>query len=79
MNLFVVVQEKMYGINLRINKTKLKIEATFRSNDVDEIYGMVNEIKSRLEKVDGITDLRIDDVIGDDEVFIDQNCYGHLR
>lgn len=47
------------------------IEATFRSNDVNEIYGMVNEIKSRLSKVDGITDLRIDDVIGDDEVFVD--------
>jgi len=47
------------------------IEATFRSNDVEEIYGMINGIKSELEKVPGITDLRIDDVIGDDEVFVD--------
>ncbi|MFT6067790.1 MAG: multidrug efflux pump subunit AcrB [Bacteriovoracaceae bacterium] len=47
------------------------IEATFRSNDVEEIYGMVNGIKAELEKVDGISDLRIDDVIGDDEIFVD--------
>lgn len=47
------------------------IEATFRSNDVEEMYGMVNSIKEQLSIVPGVTDLRIDDVIGDDEIFVD--------
>ena len=34
------------------------------------MYSLIGKIKKELEKVDGISDLRIDDVIGDDEVFI---------
>jgi multidrug efflux pump subunit AcrB len=47
------------------------IEATFRSNDVNEIYGIINSIKGELAKIPGVSDLRIDDVIGDDEIFVD--------
>jgi multidrug efflux pump subunit AcrB len=46
------------------------IDATFRSNNGEELNQLINEIKGRLSKVDGIIDLKIDDVIGDDEVFI---------
>ncbi len=47
------------------------IEATFRSNNIENLYSLINKIKSDLEKVNGIFDLKIDDVIGDDEIFID--------
>ncbi|MCO4795280.1 MAG: efflux RND transporter permease subunit, partial [Bacteriovoracaceae bacterium] len=46
------------------------IEATFRSNNMKDLYGMINSIKSEIEKVDGVYDVKIDDVIGDDEVYI---------
>lgn len=46
------------------------IEATFRSNEADKLYGIIGKIKEELAKIDGVSDLRIDDVIGDDEVFV---------
>lgn len=46
------------------------IEATFRSNDKVELQGMVDSIKNRLKEEKGIFNLRIDDVIGDDEIYI---------
>lgn len=47
------------------------INATFRSNDNEQLAGMVNKLKDSLAKVNGIVDLQIDDVIGEDEVFVD--------
>ena len=46
------------------------IEATFRSNNMKELYGMINSVKEEMKKVDGVYDLKIDDVIGDDEIYI---------
>lgn len=46
------------------------VEATFRSNDSEKLYGMINRIKAELSKIDGVSDLNIDDVIGDDEIFV---------
>lgn len=47
------------------------IEATFRSNNINNLYELIEKIKVEMEKVDGVSDLKIDDVIGDDEIFID--------
>ena len=47
------------------------IEATFRSNNIESIYELIGKIKEKLSQIDGISDLKIDDVIGDDEVFIE--------
>lgn len=49
------------------------IEATFRSNNMKDLYGLINAIKTDLGKVDGVLDLRIDDVIGDDEIYVNIN------
>ena len=46
------------------------IEATFRSNNMTDLYGLINSVKEELSQTEGILDLRIDDVIGDDEIFI---------
>jgi multidrug efflux pump subunit AcrB len=46
------------------------IEATFRSNDKSKLYGLINKISAELSKINGVSDLRIDDVIGDDEIFV---------
>ncbi len=47
------------------------IEATFRSNSEEELYGLIGIITKELEKIKGVENLKIDDVIGDDEVFVD--------
>ncbi len=46
------------------------ITATFRSNDLEKLNTVIDLVKERLSKVDGVIDLKVDDVIGDDEVFI---------
>ena len=46
------------------------IEATFRSNNGEELDGLISEIKDRLGKIPGVLDLKVNDIIGDDEVFI---------
>ncbi|WP_127718104.1 efflux RND transporter permease subunit [Halobacteriovorax sp. HLS] len=46
------------------------IDATFRSNNGEELDAFIGKVKDRLSSVDGIIDLKVDDVIGDDEVFI---------
>ena len=46
------------------------IEATFRSNNIKHIYDLIGLIKSDLSKVDGVLNLKIDDVIGDDEIYV---------
>ncbi|MCB9061259.1 MAG: efflux RND transporter permease subunit [Halobacteriovoraceae bacterium] len=47
------------------------IEATFRSNSISDIDHLIEDIKADLLKVQGISNLKTDDVIGDDEVFVD--------
>ncbi|WP_372655855.1 efflux RND transporter permease subunit [Halobacteriovorax sp.] len=46
------------------------IEATFRSNDIEELDTLINKVKTKLGSVPGVLDLKINDIIGDDEVFI---------
>ncbi len=47
------------------------IEATFRSNSEKDIDKMIGQVISELEKNKGVENLNVDDVIGDDEVFVD--------
>jgi multidrug efflux pump subunit AcrB len=44
------------------------INATFRSNNEQELSGMVEEIKKELSQIKGVRDLTVDEVIGPDEV-----------
>lgn len=46
------------------------IEATFRSNDLAELDALIGKVSSKLSSVPGIIDLKVNDIIGDDEVFI---------
>jgi len=46
------------------------IEATFRSNNMKELNGMIEAVKDEMMKVDGVYDLKVDDVIGDNEIYI---------
>jgi multidrug efflux pump subunit AcrB len=47
------------------------IEATFRSNSRDDLDQMINSIKEELASNKGVLNLKVDDVFGDDEVYID--------
>ncbi|EQC51981.1 efflux RND transporter permease subunit [Bacteriovorax sp. DB6_IX] len=47
------------------------IEGTFRSNSSEDLTNIINEIMAELKNVDGIMDLKIDDVYGDQEVYLD--------
>lgn len=47
------------------------IEATFRSNSVEDIDKMIAVVKNELQNHKGIENLKVDDVTGDDEVFVD--------
>lgn len=49
------------------------IEGTFGSNNQKNIYKMIEAVKSDLEKVDGIKDLKTDEIIGEDEIFVHIN------
>jgi multidrug efflux pump subunit AcrB len=49
------------------------IEATLRSNSNKELSKLSNLIITQLSKEKGISDLKVDDVIGDDEVYININ------
>ena len=46
------------------------IEAKFRSNDGKKLDKMIRLVLQDLSEVDGISDLKIDDVIGEDEIFV---------
>ncbi|MCB0417624.1 MAG: efflux RND transporter permease subunit, partial [Bdellovibrionales bacterium] len=46
------------------------INATFRSNNLNHLNTVVENLKGELAKLPGVYDLKIDDVIGDDEVFV---------
>lgn len=47
------------------------IEGTFRANSFKEIDSIIADISAELSQVDGIIDLKVDDVIGDDEIHVD--------
>jgi len=44
------------------------VNVTFRSNNLGHLEAAINEVKSELSTIAGLIDLRIDDVIGPDEV-----------
>lgn len=46
------------------------IEATFRSNSDASLRGLTDIIIKELSTVEGIYDLKVDDVIGDDEIYV---------
>jgi len=47
------------------------IEATFRSNDLHSLNNLLDETIKDLEKIKGIQDISINDVSGNDEVFVE--------
>lgn len=47
------------------------IEGTFRANSFKEIDSIIAEISEELKKVDGVIDLKVDDVFGDEEVHVE--------
>lgn len=47
------------------------IEATFRSNSFKDLDQLIGKITAELSEVKGVTDLKVDDVFGDNEVYID--------
>lgn len=49
------------------------IEATFRSNSNEELNDAVNKLKLKMAEVDGVLDIKSDDVVSDDEIWIDVN------
>lgn len=49
------------------------IEATFRSNSFTDLDKLIGKITNDLSQIDGITDLQVDDIFGDDEIYVDVN------
>ncbi|MBH47240.1 MAG: hypothetical protein CME71_03620 [Halobacteriovorax sp.] len=49
------------------------IEATFRSNSDAQLVDALEKLKLKMAAVDGVLDIKIDDVISDDEVWVDIN------
>lgn len=49
------------------------VTVTFRSNDMEQLNQVVQQVKTELAKVPGIFDAKIDDVFGDDEVTVEVN------
>lgn len=47
------------------------IEATFRANKTEDLENIIKEISDELIKVNGVVDLKVDDVYGDQEVYVD--------
>jgi len=46
------------------------IEGTFRSNSESEINLVIEQVVQELKKINGVYDLKTDDVVGDDEIFV---------
>lgn len=46
------------------------VNATFRSNDINSLNKVIDQIKEKLAATDGIINTRVDDVYGDDEIFV---------
>lgn len=55
------------------------VTATFRSNDEKQIYAITDEVMEFLKNKKGIFDVRIDDVFGPDEIFIDVDAIKSSR
>ena len=49
------------------------INATFRSNNVESLNGLIGEIKEELAKVEGIRDLKVNDILGEEEIKVQIN------
>jgi multidrug efflux pump subunit AcrB len=49
------------------------INATFRSNNSENLDKMINQIKDELGQVPGILDLQVDDIVGEDEIKLQIN------
>lgn len=49
------------------------IEATFRSNSLTDLDKVLAKVIAKLNEVDGIHNLKVNDVTGDDEIYIDIN------
>jgi multidrug efflux pump subunit AcrB len=47
------------------------IEGTFRSNSTEDLDNIISEIIGEMKQIDGIMDLKVDDVYGDQEVYLD--------
>ncbi|EQC47248.1 efflux RND transporter permease subunit [Bacteriovorax sp. Seq25_V] len=47
------------------------IEGTFRANSSEQLDQIIKVVSERLSKVEGILDLKVDDVFGDEEVYVD--------
>ncbi len=47
------------------------IEATFRSNSEEDLNNIISKIKEKMGTIDGVENLKVNDIIGDDEVFVD--------
>jgi multidrug efflux pump subunit AcrB len=47
------------------------IEATFRSNSEEDLNKVIGLVKEKLSGVNGVENLRVNDVFGDNEVFVD--------
>ncbi len=47
------------------------IQGTFRANSFEQLDAIIGEISGELGKIDGILDLKTDDVYGDEEVYVD--------
>lgn len=46
------------------------IEATFRSNSDSELKDALDKLIAKMSKVDGIFDLKVDDIVADDEIWV---------
>lgn len=46
------------------------IQARFRSNNLENLNLMINEVLNELKEINGVKDLKIDDVIGENEIFV---------
>lgn len=47
------------------------IEVTFRSNSDKDLNNMISLINKKLNTIPGVENLKVNDIIGDDEVFVD--------
>lgn len=47
------------------------IQGTFRSNSFTELDNIIAKIKEELGQIEGVLDLKTDDVFGDEEVYVD--------
>lgn len=50
--------------------TGAPVEVTFRSNNGANLDKVIDHVATKLKDVDGVFDVRVDDVIGDDEIFL---------